>query len=167
MNYNDFKNKISTLLIENNYISNPSILLNFLAKLYTQLAWNNFNIDSLDQLFHLIKDSLKNEDSTISITISDIWNLFNARKHFRDLFQEKEFTNIAWSNLLEAILFLQISELIVGIDNWFNFDKWENLSIHKYIEAWVSGLIDSQSSEADKITPMLVCAFIEFWKNYE
>ena len=168
-NYNDFRNKLPTLFLEKNHTPNPTNLLNFLVRLHIELVGNNSVNYSLDQLFQIIKNSLENvsELDSVKISLTTPLDLFSVRKVFRDIFQKKNYTHIDWVNLLEKLLFIQISELITEIENWGNFNKWENLSIYKYVEAGISGLIDSQSSQAEIVTPILLCAFIEFWKNYE
>lgn len=168
-NYNEFKNGTLKLVNEIDYLSDANLLLDFLVKFYVELAKIDFNTNSLEELFHIIKNSLweKNSLEILDINTYNLWNIFSARSNFRDFFQKKEFNCVNWSNLLKVLLFLQIAELIAEIENWRNFDKWENLSIKKYIEAWISGLIDLFSWEECIITPLLVCAFIEFGKNYE
>lgn len=95
-NYNDFRNKLSTLFLEKNHTPNPTNLLNFLVRLHIELVGNNSVNYSLDQLFQIIKNSLENvsELDSVKISLTTPLDLFSVRKAFRDIFQKKNYTHI-------------------------------------------------------------------------
>lgn len=169
VDYNSFRNQVLILLDKSNSIPDPKLLLNFLVNLYSELELVDFYIDSLEKLFQIVEISLKNQNDSKKLFLSSfkISNLLDARKNFRHHFQGKEFVIENGWGLLKELIFLQIIELIVEIESWSDFDKWENLSVYMYIDAWISWLIDSLGSNKNDITSILVCAFIEFWKYYE
>lgn len=57
-NYNEFKNGTLKLVNEIDYLSDANLLLDFLVKFYVELAKIDFNTNSLEELFHIIKNSL-------------------------------------------------------------------------------------------------------------